>query len=58
MKKNESAKYVANEVRLLHKEVKWALQHIANIYEAIKLPDQEPIEDPNQLKLFDEEGES
>lgn len=43
---------VAEEVRLMHKEIGWALGHLANIYAMIRTDDNPPIEDPNQLKLF------
>lgn len=36
----------------MHKEIGWALGHLANIYAMIRTDDNPPIEDPNQLKLF------
>ena len=43
---------LAEEVRLIHKELGWVVKHMANIYDMIKTEDSQPLEDPNQLKLF------
>jgi hypothetical protein len=44
---------LAEHVRLLHKELSWCLSHLSAIYDIIKPEDAPEIEDPNQLKLFE-----
>lgn len=46
---------VAEHVRRAYKELRWAANHIAAIHEIMR-PEEEPsIEDPNKLKLFEDE---
>lgn len=43
---------MAEELRLAHKELRWAAAHLANIYNAVKPVEKAPIEDdPNQQKI-------
>lgn len=53
---NDLRKAIAEEVRLIHKEMGWVNGHVANIYAMIRTDDNPPIEDPNQLKLFTEDN--
>lgn len=46
---------VAGHLRLAVKELRWAAAHLSAVYEAIRTEENEPMEDPNQLKLFEEE---
>lgn len=46
-------RYIARELKILHKELGWIQQHIANIHDAVKVPEDNPIIDPNQLTIFD-----
>lgn len=52
--KEPNMKVLAEEVRLIHKELGWVVKHLANIYEQVKTEENLPIDDPNQLKLFQE----
>lgn len=45
----------AEHMRLLHKHLLWAAEHTAAIYNLIKPADAPDINDPNQLKLFDDD---
>lgn len=47
---------VAEHLRLIYKELLWATKHLQALYELVK-PDEAPeIENPNQLKIFEEDG--
>jgi hypothetical protein len=51
----ETARVVAEHLRLVYKELRWAANHIAALHDIMR-PEEEPsIEDPNQLKLFEDE---
>lgn len=45
----------AEHMRLMHKQLLWAASHAAAIYNIIKPADAPEINDPNQLKLFDDD---
>lgn len=47
---------VAEHVRRAYKELRWASNNIAAIYEMIRPKDMPPIDDPNQLKLFNDDN--
>lgn len=55
MSNEEQQRQVADHVRRAYKELRWAANNMAAIYEMIRPKDMPPIEDPNQLKLFDDE---
>lgn len=55
MDNKETDRYIAEKLRLVCKEVGWALQNLKQIYECVKPADMNSIEDPAQLKLFDDE---
>jgi len=55
MTNNEIQKTVAEHVRKAYKELRWASANMAAIYEMIRPADMPALEDPNQLKLFDDE---
>jgi hypothetical protein len=51
----EKRRAVAEFTRKAYKELRWAANNMAAIYELIRPADMPPIEDPNQLKLFEDE---
>ena len=51
----ELKKMVAEHLRLVYKELRWAAKHIAALHEIMRPNDEQPIEDPNQLKLFNDD---
>lgn len=51
----ETQRQIADCLRKTHKELRWAAQNIAAIHEMMRPADEPPIEDPMQLKLFDDE---
>lgn len=51
----EAQKSVAEHLRLVYKELRWAANHIAALHEIMRPEEEPPIEDPNQLKLFEDE---
>ena len=55
MANKESLKLIAEHLRLVFKELRWAANHIAAIHDIMRPEEEPPIEDPNQLKLFDDE---
>ena len=53
---DEERRTIAEEVRLIHKEMRWVLQHIARISEVLGAAcdnDSEDESDHNQLSIFD-----
>lgn len=50
-----ASEQVAEHVRLMYKQMAWAVAHMRAIYDIIKPVDAPELIDPNQLKLFDEE---
>lgn len=47
---------IAEEVRLMHKELYWVTKHMARVYAMIRPPDMPDEEqDPMQLSLFEDE---
>jgi len=47
---------IAEEVRLIHKELRWAHKHVRNIYGMIGIEAPPPVElDDHQLSLFSPE---
>jgi hypothetical protein len=51
----EAQREISEHLRLVYKELRWAANHIAALHDIMR-PEEEPsIEDPNQLKLFDDE---
>lgn len=53
----DTQKKMAEELRLMHKEMRWVAAHIANIYKMLRTDEEPPIEeDPKQLKLFQDEN--
>lgn len=57
MTENEQRRMVAEHLRLAEKELRWAANNIAAVYEMTRPADMPPIEDKNQLKLFENETE-
>ena len=55
MTDNERQKAVAEHVRKAYKELRWAAANTAAIYEIIRPAEMPALEDPNQLKLFNDE---
>lgn len=55
MKDKETQKQVAEHLRRAYKELRWAANNIACIYELMRPEDAKPIDDPNQLNLFEDE---
>ncbi len=53
MANDERQHQVAEYARRAYKELRWAANNMAAIYEIIRPTDMPPIEDPNQLKLFE-----
>lgn len=51
----ETAREVAEHLRLVYKELRWAANHIAALHDIMRPEEEPPIEDPNQLKLFDKD---
>lgn len=51
----ERQKQIAEYLRKTHKELRWAAKNIAALHELMRPADEPPIEDPNQLKLFEDE---
>jgi len=54
-------KSVADEIRLIHKELGWVMKHLANIYQAVKSDDDTAVvdeTDPRQMSLFPDNGET
>lgn len=45
---------MAEHLRLAHRHALWMAAHMKAMYELIKPADAPEIEDPNQLKLFDD----
>ena len=45
---------VAEHLRLAHRHALWMAAHMKAMYDLIKPADAPEIEDPNQLKLFDD----
>lgn len=54
----KTQKAIAERIRLAVKELRWAALNLAAIYEAIRTEENLPLEDPNQLKLFDESNDA
>jgi hypothetical protein len=53
-------KSIADEIRVIHKELGWIMNHLANIYQAVKSDDDTAIVDvidPRQMSLFPDDGE-
>lgn len=53
---NIDKRFVAEEVRLIHKELGWVVKNLAKLYAAIRTEENEPLshdDDPNQLELFE-----
>lgn len=46
---------MAEHLRKAYKELRWAADNIAKIYEMVRPDNMQPIEDPKQLKLFEDE---
>ena len=51
----ETAREVAEHLRLVYKELRWAANHIAALHDIMRPEEEPPIEYPNQLKLFEDE---
>ena len=50
----DTQKLIAEELRLMHKELRWATAHLANIYKMLRTDDEPIEENPNQLNLFED----
>ena len=48
-------KEVAEHLQVIYKHLRWAANHISAIYELTKPEEAKHIEDPNQLKMFEDE---
>ena len=46
---------MAEHTRLAYFHLLWAANHLKAVYYAVKPPEAEPIEDPRQLKMFEDE---
>lgn len=46
---------ISEHLRLVYKELRWAANHIAALHDIMRPEEEPPIENPNQLKLFDDE---
>jgi len=55
MMERERKREMAERIRKAAKELMWAGQNLAKVYEMIRPVDMPPMEDPNQLKMFDDE---
>lgn len=51
----ETARAAAEHLRLVYKELRWAANHITALHDILRPEEEPPIEDPNQLKLFEDE---
>lgn len=51
----DTQKTIAEELRLMHKEMRWVAAHIANLYKMLRTDDEPIEENPNQLTLFEDE---
>lgn len=51
----ETTRAAAEHLRLVYKELRWAANHIAALHDILRPEEEPPIEDPNQLKLFEDE---
>jgi len=51
----EAQREISEHLRLVYKELRWAANHIAALQDIMRPEEEPPIEDPNQLKLFDDE---
>lgn len=51
----ETQRMMATYLRLAYKELRWAAKNMAAMHDLIRPADEPPIEDPNQLKLFEYE---
>lgn len=51
----ETQRLIAGHLRLVYKELRWAANHISALHEIMRTEEEPPIEDPNQLKLFEDE---
>lgn len=58
MQTTDTQKQIAEHTRLAAKELLWAAQHLASIYETIRSDDSPSFSDPNQLNLFTEPQQS
>lgn len=47
---------MADHLRRAFKELRWAANNLASLYELIRPADMPPIEDPNQLKMFNDDN--
>ena len=52
----DTQKLMAEELRLMHKEMRWVAAHFANLYNMLRTDDEPIDEDPQQLKLFTDEN--
>ena len=51
----ETQREISEHLRLVYKELRWAANHIAALHDIMRPEEEPPIEDPHQLKLFDDE---
>lgn len=51
----ETQRMMAAYLRLAYKELRWAAKNMAAMHDLIRPEEEPPIEDPNQLKLFEDE---
>ena len=52
----ESQRMIAEYLRLAHKELRWVAKNIAAVHDLMRPEDVPAIEDPNQLKLFNDDN--
>lgn len=51
----DTQRAIAEEVRLIHKEMSWVVKHLARVYAMIKPPAVEgETADPMQLSMFED----
>ena len=56
MSDRETQRQIAEYLRLAHKELRWAAKNIAALHDLMRPEDVPAIEDPNQLKLFNDDN--
>lgn len=56
MNENTDTQHLAAEyIRKAYKHMQWAAKNLANYYKLIRPMDMPPLEDPNQLLLFQDD---
>lgn len=53
-KQNDPQHQAAEYIRKAYRHLRWAANNLAAYYELVRPADMPPIEDPNQLNLFEQ----